>query len=342
MLRPSIAARSGYNARHPEAEIILDANENPYDLAPELKEKIFTRLKKIPFNRYPEANSHALRRLAAGYLGVDEDYIVIGNGSDELINYLISACVDPGDRVVFPEPSFSMYRILAETHHAEVVTTSLGDNWEITDELIEISREASLVFLGYPNNPTGNCFDPEKINELRRQTEGLVILDEAYSEFTGESWVEEVASGEPLVVLRTLSKAFGLAGIRTGFLIAPPPIVKGISTVKLPYNLNRLSQVTAEEALKNKGQILDKIETIINEREKLFEILENRGLAPYPTQANFILFKPPDAGLVYRKLLERGIRIRQFSDPLLSDCLRITVGTPAENKKLIKNIKEIV
>ncbi len=341
MLRPEIAARSGYDAQHPAARIILDANESPYDLTPDIKDRVFSRLKQIPFNRYPEANSRALRGLAAEHLGVDEDYIVTGNGSDELINYLISACIDPGDRVVFPEPSFSMYRILAETHHAEVITEPLGENWELTDDLIKASRKASLVFLGYPNNPTGNCFDREKINELRSETDGLVIIDEAYSEFSGHSFVDEVSAGEPLVVLRTLSKAFGLAGIRTGFLIAPPQIVEGISTVKLPYNLNRLSQVTAEEALKNKETILKNVDIIIEQRNKLFDFLEEQGLKPYPTEANFVLFRPSCADGFYHQLLESGIRVRSFSAPRLENCLRVNVGTPAENQTLIEAIKEI-
>ncbi len=319
----------------------MDANESPYDLPEKIKEKTFARLRRTPYNRYPQADSRRLKGLLADYLKVGQERLIVGNGSDEIINYLISACVSPGDRVVFPHPSFSMYRILAEVHNAEVVTAPLDDNWGITDRLLEAAGPASLVFLGYPNNPTGNCFSRKKINELRETTEGLVVLDEAYFEFSGKTFIDEVKKDAPLVVLRTLSKGFGLAGIRTGILIAPPSLVEGIQPVKLPYNLNRLSQVTAEETLKNRCQVFERVEKIKEETERIFSFLAGAGFNPYPTAANFVLFNPSEPQKIYDRLLDEGIRIRRFSDPPLSGCLRVTTGTTEENNHLINCLETL-
>lgn len=333
VLRPEVAERGGYEPDDRPAELVMDANESPYDLPREVKRKTYRRLEGTAYHRYPDPGSRPLVDRAADYFGVPPDRIVAGNGSDELITYLLTACVNPGERVVVPEPTFSMYGILARQLHAEVVSVPLGSEWSLTEEILSAARDGKVVFLGYPNNPTGNCFDEVLIERLLAESDALVVVDEAYFEFSGRTWMDRVTSHEHLVVLRTMSKAFGLAGIRVGFLVSSETVVKGVRTVKLPYNLNRLSRVTAEEALEARDGILERVAIIKEERRRLTAFLREQGLSPFSSEANFVLFEPPDPQALHEHLLQSGIRVRSFSEPELVDYLRVTVGTPEENER---------
>lgn len=339
LLRDSVAEKGGYSAQHDPAEIVLDANESPYNLPEPLRETVRNEIEDVDFNRYPDSGSTALRELMAGYLGVDADRLVAGNGSDELIGYLLLSCVNPGDRVLAPEPSFSMYRILGNQYHADVTTVSLGSEWGLTDEYIDAARDAKITFVGSPNNPTGNCVEPERLRALREAAGGLVVLDEAYAEFADSSFLGEVSDDANLVVLRTLSKAFGLASARVGFLHGPRAIVEGINTVRLPYNLNTLSQRTGEVILRNRESLQEYWNEITSERVRLYDFLEDEGYNPCPTEANFVLFEPEDPADLYEHLLEDGIRIRQFSGDAVGRYLRVTVGRPAENDAVMESLK---
>lgn len=338
-LRDMIAGQSGYDANHPEAEIIMDANESPYDLPEDVKEESLNRLRKTSYNRYPDALSSRLRDLYADYTGVSADRIVAGNGSDELITYLISAVIEPGDQVLVPEPTFSMYNLLSKYMHAAILQEPLDDSWQLTDRFVEQSRSAKLTFISYPNNPTGNCFHRETIERVIEQAGGLVVIDEAYYEFAGDSFINTLDQVENVVVLRTLSKGFGLAGIRTGFLLASRTIVDGVNTVRLPYNLNKLSLITAEVALECRDRLLKRNQKLLKERDRVFQFLDQNGFRPEPTDSNFILFQPDDPERLYVGLLDRGIRIRKFSEPRLEDYLRLSVGTSAENDRLIEALQ---
>lgn len=328
-----MAERGGYEPDDRPADLVMDANESPYDLPGEIKRRTYRRLETTAYHRYPDPGSRPLVDRAADYFEVPSDRIVAGNGSDELITYLLTACVNPGDRVVAPEPTFSMYGILARQLHADVVSVPLGADWSLTEEILSSVRTAKIVFLGYPNNPTGNCFADGMIERLLEETDALVVVDEAYFEFSGRTWMDRVTTHEHLVVLRTMSKAFGLAGVRVGFLVGPEPVVEGVRTVKLPYNLNRLSRVTAEEALEARETILERVAIIQRERDRLAEFLRGQGLSPFPSEANFVLFEPSEPQALHEHLLESGIRIRSFSEPGLADYLRVTVGTPDDNDR---------
>lgn len=342
LLRGEVAEASGYDPDHTPADVVMDANESPYDLPPTVKDAVVKRLRSVDFNRYPDSASRGVREKYAKYAGVKPGDIVAGNGSDELIVNLLTACVEPGDTVLVPAPTFSMYGLLARNQRAALKSVPLDDQWNITDAFVEAAGDAKMVFLGYPNNPTGNCFSSRRIDQVRRRCEGLVVIDEAYFEFAGRSFVDRLAEDEPLVVLRTLSKGFSLAGIRTGFLIAPPAIVDGINTVRLPYNLNRLSQVTAEVVLDHREPILKRNQRLLQQRDRVRQRLRELDLKPYPTDSNFILFRPDDPPRLHEKLLNKGIRVRKFSDPRLESCLRLSVGTPEENDRLLKVLDSLL
>ncbi|MFB6355725.1 MAG: histidinol-phosphate transaminase [bacterium] len=334
-IREDIASREGYSPGHESAEIILDANESPYDLPDDVKQAIFEKLRNVEFNRYPDSSSTNLRTAYAEYCDLPPEWIVAGNGSDEIISCLVSACLEPGDTVLTPSPGFSMYGLIAEIQHADIEQVPLSGDWDLTEEFVQRSSDASLIFLGYPNNPTGVCFSGEIVNQVIDNSGGLVVVDEAYFEFSKQSFLEDLSKDTPLVLLRTLSKGFSLAGIRTGFLLGPPEIVDAVNVTRLPYNVNRLSQVVAETVLEHRDSILHRNETILEERKRLMDCLEKNGLAPQPTDANFILFQPDNPQRIYQSFLSEGIRIRSFSKPELEDYLRLNVGTPEENDRVI-------
>lgn len=335
LLRPVVADNAGYSAEHEPADIIMDANESPYDLPADVKDEALRRLRDVPYNRYPDSECRELRRKYADYVGVEPDWIVAGNGSDELITYLVTAMIEPGDRVLVPSPTFSMYNLLAEYLHARVDEVPLNDSWELTDEFIRESRDAKITFLSYPNNPTGNCFSEDRIDRVIEGAGGAVVIDEAYFEFSERSYVDRLDEETPLIVLRTLSKGFGLAGLRTGFLLAPPRIVDGVNTVRLPYNLNELSVVTARVALDHREEILARNDELLDQRDRVFHFLDEEGFKPFPTDSNFILFRPGEPADCHRYLLDNGIRIRSFSEQRLQHCLRLSIGTPDENDRFL-------
>jgi histidinol-phosphate aminotransferase len=340
ILRESVAEESGYSPQHDPADIVLDANESPYGLPESLREDVHDRIDDIQFNRYPDSRSARLRERMAEYLQVDEERLVAGNGSDELIGYLLLACVEENDTVLVPEPSFSMYRILSEQYHARVDSVPLGDDWRLTDEFLDRAENANITFIGSPNNPTGTCPDPDRVQSLLERTEGLVVVDEAYAEFSDRSFLDSVDDQSRLVVLRTLSKAFGLASARVGFLHGPEAIVDGINTVRLPYNINAFSQGIGEVLLENRDRFQDRWEQIKEERSRLRTFLEDQGFDPCPSSANFVLFRPSAPDDLYGHLLEDGIRIRQFSGGRISDYLRVTVGTPEQNRAVMDSLKK--
>jgi histidinol-phosphate aminotransferase len=339
-LREAVADNAGYSAQHDPAQVVLDANESPYRLPDTLAKDVQKRLNSIDFNRYPDSRSESLRKNAAEYYGIPADRIVAGNGSDELIGYILLACLEPGETVLTTEPSFSMYHILGNQFHADVESVELEQDWRLPDDIVSRARSSKIVFLGSPNNPTGNRFDQDTILKLVEETDALIVLDEAYAEFAEDSLVSKVQSYDSLVVLRTLSKAFGLAGARVGFLLGFKSIVKGINTVRLPYNLNSLSQAAGEVVLENAESLRERWSTIVRERDELYEFLNANGFNPCPSEANFILFKPEKPESLYEHLLEDGIRVRQFDGDRIGAYLRVTVGTPEQNREFRESLTE--
>jgi len=336
-LRDDLHALQPYRVETPPHRIRLDANESPFDLPEAVRQEVRHRLDAVATNRYPDSDARALREGLASRFGLEPDSIVVGNGSDELIAYLILALGRPDARVVSPEPSFSMYRILSQAIGVEYRGVPLCANFELDADAV---REAfrpdgtNLLFLSYPNNPTGNCWDDNAIRSLLGEPNVLVVLDEAYAEFSQRSFVPALGEFPNLIVLRTFSKAFGLAGLRVGYLLADPSWVACVNVVRLPYNVNRWSQEVACVALKYASLFEERIEQIRQERNRIYHALTNdERFEPYRSDANFVLFRArEDADHVFRRLLNRGILIRNLNRPgPLANCLRVTAGTPEEN-----------
>jgi len=336
LVKNGIPRLTAYNAKEIPCRIKLDANESPYGFSSSLK--VAT---SIPTNRYPDAEAKEFRNLISEELGVKPENVLHGNGSDELIYYLITTFGGP---VCYPVPTFSMYGIISQALSEKKIEIRLDEEFDLDLDkvLCVIKREKpKLIFFSSPNNPTGNCFSSHKILKIIEVSRGIVILDEAYQPFSSrQGFLPLLKDYENLIILRTLSK-IGLAALRVGFLIADVRIIKEVNKVRLPFNVNSFSQAIAVAALKEKRQLHSHVKAIVSERERLLDEMEKIiGIRPFPSEANFILFKARDADKVYRALLKQGILVRNIKD-VIKDCLRVTVGTPDENTAFLKALGKV-
>jgi histidinol-phosphate aminotransferase len=355
LVRPDLADLKPYVVKDIPHRIKMDANENPFHMPDRIRELIAKEFREHPFNRYPDPAALTLRESLAAelkkpdksgnYSDVNVSQLAIGNGSDELINYIIAAFGGWGARVIFPSPTFSMYGILAKLWGAEAVDVPLSHNFDIPpDEIISAAKtnDRNIVFISYPNNPTGNCFSHEAVLDIIQNSDAIVVIDEAYYEFSDKTFFPLLEHHENLILLRTFSKAFGLAGLRVGYMIAKSDIIHEIMKVKLVYNINSLSQKIALILLEHKGEVVPYIGKILQERERLARQLDDLdGIVPFPSDANFILFRAePDAKLIFSELLRNGILIRNLNEPgPLRNCLRVTVGKSEENDAFLDTLR---
>lgn len=309
-------------------KIWLDKNENPFDLPQEIKEKIFEELKRIPLNRYPHITADPLRERIAGFLGLEKDNVIVGNGSDELISLILK--LFEGEHIVISSPTFGMYEFFAKLEGVDLVDVPLDENFKLRN-VENYAENARAMVICSPNNPTGNMQEREKIISVL-ETGAPVILDEAYIEFARKSNLDLVNEYENLIVLRTFSKAFGLAGVRVGYAVANEKIIDYLSRIKSPFSLNAISMRIAELMLDHYDLVKKNIDYIIKERERIYREFKD---CTYPSEANFLLMKL-DA---YDFLLERGIVVRKL-DGRLKGHIRVTVGKREENDELIEALKE--
>jgi histidinol-phosphate aminotransferase len=332
LARPAILNLKPYSSAREEFTgnegIFLDANESPFNK---------------PWNRYPDPFQQRLRQRIAELKGVDKDNIILGNGSDETIDMLFRTFCEPGkDKVLSVSPTYGMYKVSAGINGVEYETVLLNDDFSLPVDQIpaKADENTKLLFLCSPNNPTGNRFNDDDMRTLIEQFPGLVVVDEAYVDFSsGGSWVQALKEYPNLVVLQTLSKAWGLAAIRLGMAFASPEIISLLMKVKPPYNVNTLTQEKALEALTDLTRFQNRVALIINERDILMKSLSVISVVKkvYPTDANFFLMQVDDPDGVYDYLLQRGIIVRNRSkEPLCEGCLRISVGTPQQNQYLLK------
>jgi len=344
-VRPDLAGFEPYVAKEPPHKIRMNANENPFDMPYQIRELIKEEISRHQFNRYPDPAAMELRARLAVELRVDANQLAIGNGSDELINYIIAAFGGGGARVIFPTPTFSMYEILAALWGAEAKAVPLSESFDISSDAILAEADAdgrNIVFISFPNNPTGNCFSTQAILDVIEYSNAIVVVDEAYYEFSGKTFLPLLGDHQNLILLRTFSKAFGLAGLRVGYMIARSDIIDEIMKVKLVYNINSLSQRIALILLEHKSEMSVYIDKILQERERLARHLsEMDGITPFQSDANFILFRAePNAEIIFSGLLQKGILIRNLNEPgLLRNCLRVTMGKPEENDAFISALK---
>ncbi len=332
-LRGEIRTLKPYSVEEESFRVKLDANENPFDLPAEVKEEVLSAARSKPFNRYPDANATVLREMVAQDLNLKKENILFGNGSDELIQLILATYGAPGRRAVFPAPTFEMYNVLTQVSGMVPVSVALDKrNFDLDEKefLKELAKEKTeLCFLVYPNSPTGNCFSTAKVEEVLKASRGLVVIDEAYFQFCGKTFVPRLKTYPNLIVLRTFSKAFGLAGLRAGYCVGTPEVLANLWKVKLPYNLNALTQLAVQGAMRYKKKVLEKVEEILRERDKLADRLAHvPGVKPYPSETNFIFFEvEKGASRVFEQLKKEGILIRSFQDqPGLDGFMRVTGG----------------
>jgi len=326
--------------------IKLDANENPYGFPPGLLEKVYQEAGRSNFGRYPDAAAERLREGLAAHTGLKPENIMVGNGADELIlNIMLT--FGAGAKFAVAVPTFSMYGVHGRIAFCEKIEAPRRDDFAVDIPAMKQAAarpEVKVVFICTPNNPTGNATPPEEIKDLLDSTDALVVVDEAYGEFGGRSCIPLLERHPNLVILRTFSKAFCLAGLRVGYLLASRPVIRELWKVKQPYNLNAFSQAAARVVLENPAPFRERIAKILEGRDWLFNGLAALpGVDVFPTDANFILFRTPlPAEKLYKGLLERGVLIRNMDDPALPRCLRVSVGTPEENGIFLEKLAGVL
>ena len=332
LIRKNIKAMKPYSSARDEFKdlkadmVFLDANENPFETT---------------LNRYPDPQQTALKELISKQKELPINQVLLGNGSDEVLDLIVRAFCEPNqDSILTLPPTYGMYGVLAQLNSIENIEVPLSKDFNINvDQVLkQVKPRTKLLFICSPNNPSGNIMDVNAVTRLLKAFDGLVVIDEAYIDFTTiESWMQHLNTFPNLIVTQTLSKAYGLAGIRLGTCYASKEIIAVLNKIKPPYNINSLTQQAAIEALQN-NEVSEQVSSILREREKLANALASCFFVKkiYPSDANFILIKVDDANKRYDELLRHGIVIRNRTTQLgCENCLRISLGTPAENKQLL-------
>ena len=333
LIRPSIKALKAYSSARDEFQgskdnlVFLDANENPFD---------------TKINRYPDPQQLELKAVLSQLKAIPSENILLGNGSDEVLDLLIRMFCEPNkDNVLILPPTYGMYEVLSNVNAIETIKVELDEFFQPkVDQILKASNNQSkILFLCSPNNPTGNSFGEKEIEELLQKFQGIVVIDEAYIDFSQKaSWLKRLSEFPNLVITQTLSKAYGMAGIRLGICYASKDIISVLNKIKPPYNINTLTQQKAIAELNKIDIVEDHINSILKERQVLIDALNSVNFVKevFRSDANFVLIKVDDANKRYQQLIEKGIVIRnRTNQPLCHNCLRLTVGTAKENEKLL-------
>ncbi len=326
----------------PEKIIRLNGNENPYGPSP----KVAAALGDYQnYNYYPDPGQRNLRRVLSGYLGVEQEHIVAGNGSDEMIDLLLRMYVGIGDNVIIPSPTFGMYSFSAGICGGEAISVERGENFEIDLEAMKsaINNKSKIIFLTSPNNPTGNIV-PEAQTRAMLDTGLLVVMDEAYFEFCGETAIPLLSEYPNLVVLRTFSKWAGLAGLRIGVGAMDSDLAATMMAMKPPYNVNLAAEVALTTSLEDTPGLLERVKQIVTERDRMMDQLKQvPNLTPWPSQANFILCQVPDGRgkEIFEGLCSRGIFLRYWSSGRLKNFIRTSIGLPHETDAVVEALREL-
>jgi len=346
IIRPELLALKAYHVPDSAGMVKLDAMENPYSLPAALCERLGGLVEAAALNRYPDPAARELRRELHRAFGVPAGMdVLLGNGSDELIQVVITAVARPGAVVLGVEPSFVMFRMIAAFAGARYVGVDLREDFSLDIEkvLAAVERERpAVVFIAWPNNPTGNLFDAGLVERIVEAAPGLVVVDEAYHAFADRTFLPALARYPNLLVMRTLSK-LGLAGLRLDALMGAPRWLAELDKLRLPYNVNTLTQAVAREVLRHESVLTEQASAIKLERRRLLQGLQALpGVTAYPSDANFILFRIQQAERVFDGLKRRGVLVKNLhgSHRLLADCLRVTVGTPDENAAFLSALTQ--
>ncbi|GAB6078145.1 histidinol-phosphate transaminase [Hydrogenobaculum acidophilum] len=342
MFSERIKLLKAYKTETTPCTIKLSSNENPFDLEESIKLELLEVIKKIEFNRYPDPHATKLRQTLAKLYDVEPDNIMVCNGSDEAIQYLMLAIGELEEGVLIPKPTFPMYEVIANALGRPIYEVELNEHFQMEKKSLEkaISFKPALAFISNPNNPTGNLFNDDDITFIKEHT--FCVIDEAYYDFCGKTYIKDAIKYDKVAVMRTLSK-IGLASLRVGALIGTKEFIKEISKLKMPFNVSATSQAMADYILSNHAdKIKSQIQTIIEERQRLKEELSKiDGIKVYDSCANFFLIKVKDADFIHKSLIKKGILTRNISYlPKLKNHIRISIGRKEENDALINALKE--
>ena len=348
LIRPEILALSAYPVPASAGFIKLDAMENPYAFPAELKPQLMAQLADASLNRYPDAGAAKLRAAIRQAMHIPHTFeIVLGNGSDEIIQMIVTACAKPGATLLSFEPSFVMFKMIATFCGLDYVGVPLTADFAIDIEATRNAikqRQPAVTFIAYPNNPTGNLFDREAIREIIKLSPGLVVIDEAYFAFSSDSFLDEITHFPNAVLMRTVSK-LGLAGLRLGLLTGHPEWIREFDKVRLPYNINSLTQAAATFALGHYDALLAQALILRAERSQLSKAMRAiPGVTMFPSEANFVLIRVPNSEKTFHSLLSRKILVKHTSSShlLLGNTLRVTIGTPAENAAFVSALRDAI
>jgi histidinol-phosphate aminotransferase len=346
--RPELEDLATYDAKEVKAEVVLSNNENPSNLPSEILAKLSARLPEFPFNRYPDPTAHELRRLIAEANGLEPENVLVGNGGDELIFDMLLAWGGPGRKILDMPPTFTMYGIDAQVTGTEVVEIPRQANFRI-DQKAVLDRVAEgdidIVVVANPNNPTGGLTDESFLIELLHSTDALVMVDEAYFEFSRHTMRPHMTRCDNLVILRTFSKAFSMAGMRVGYLLGHPEVVAEFMKVRQPYSVNSFSQWVATQVFRERMVFEQGIRDLVRGRDQL---LHGLSMMPevevFPSEANFVLFRVEHGAAIWRDLLHNhSVLVRDFSrTPGLADCLRVTIGTEEEIARFLAAMEDVL
>ena len=344
LVRPEILALKAYHVAPADGMVKLDAMENPYSLPETTRRELAEVLSKVELNRYPDPAAPKLRELIRRKMRVPAGMeLLLGNGSDDLIQVITLSLAKPGAVMMYPGPTFVMYAMNATFFGLRAVQAGLREDFSLDlDAFLKAMREhnPALVYIAYPNNPTGVLYPEEEIIQLIRACEGLVVLDEAYHVFAQKTFMPRLAEFPNLAVMRTVSK-LGLAGIRLGYLAARPQWVEQFNKVRQVYNVNVLTQAAASFMLERLEVLEEQAARIRGDREKLGQALGDlEGVTVFPSAANFFLLRVPDADRTFDALKRQGVLVRNLNSATLKNCLRVTVGTPEENRILLNALRE--
>ena len=344
LVRPAVRGLAAYHIDETSVRVKLDAMENPFLLPEKIRKEIGRSAQQALINRYPDPSAKKLKQAIARYWKMEPERMLLGNGSDELIQTVILAFGGP---MLVPTPSFAMYEITTRALSQKIVTVPLTNEFDLdSDAIIKAARrtKAKVIFLACPNNPTGNRFSDAAVRKVIENVNAAVVIDEAYYSFSGRTFLPFLKWHRNMIILRTLSK-IGLAGLRIGVLTASKEVIGELNKIRLPYNINTLSQAAGLVALKHATTLNKQISLLISERRKLYNaLLRTPGVSPFPTETNFILiWIEKNATKVFQALKKRGILVKNLDRPgPLKGCLRVTIGTPAENREFLAELQKVI
>jgi histidinol-phosphate aminotransferase len=341
VIKPEVRQLSAYTLQHTEADVKLDQNENPHELPEEIKRQVVERVLSRPWGRYPEFVPASITNALSRFTGWPAAGILVGNGSNELIQATLSVTLGPGRTLAVPQPTFTLYKLMSSVLQSSMIPVPLrsSDFGFDVPALVDAARKSDVVVICTPNNPTGCLLGHDELSEILSAARGLVVVDEAYHEFSRQTVVDLLPRFRNLIVLRTLSKAMSLAALRFGYLMAHPEIAREIYKGKLPYNVNVFTLAAAEMVIERRSMLDAAIDCVIEERERVMAELQARSqVEAFPSTANFILIRTPKpAAELFDALRAQGVLVRNVSSyPMLERALRVTIGRSDENNRFLK------